>query len=124
MRTPVGSVRGGQGFEFLHWAARRGGLADKAPPHEHQILQLRQGRVQRRGRLQALEAPQRAKTPASTWSVLTSRPRASAKRRARSGRTATVSTPGSRCASSHLLPKSMPTTTAGTQPGAEGWAAV
>ena len=57
MRTPVGSVRGGQGFEFLLWAAQRGGLVDEVPPHEHQILQLRQGRVQRRGRLQALESP-------------------------------------------------------------------
>ena len=47
-------VRGGLGFEFLLLAAEGGALVDEAPPHAHQILQPRQGRVQRRGGLQTL----------------------------------------------------------------------
>ena len=50
-------AHGGFGFEFLLQASQGGALVDVAPPHAHQILQLRQGRIQRRGGLQALQAP-------------------------------------------------------------------
>ena len=48
----------GLGSQFLLDAAQRGELVDEVPAQQHQILQVRQGLVQRRGGFQDFHAPE------------------------------------------------------------------